>query len=79
MSNFIFTEIRTIFLSVTLVAVSAIVGLTYYNVNDRILMSKNIDAAIAKGVDPLSVSCSFVIQSDTICVAYAAAQGTSRK
>jgi len=38
-------------------------------------MSKNIDAAIAKGVDPVAVRCSFVQQTDTICVAYAAAQG----
>jgi hypothetical protein len=37
-------------------------------------MSKNIDAAIAKGVDPVAVRCSFVQQTDTICVAYAAAQ-----
>jgi hypothetical protein len=39
-------------------------------------MSKNIDAAIAKGVDPVAVRCSFVQQTDTICVAYAAAQGS---
>jgi hypothetical protein len=47
-------------------------GGTYYNINDRILMSKNIDSAIAKGMDPLSVRCSFVTNTDTICVAYAA-------
>jgi hypothetical protein len=35
-------------------------------------MSRNIDSAIAKGLDPISVRCSFVTNTDTICVAYAA-------
>lgn len=54
------------------VAVSAIIGITIFNVNDRVLMSKNIDSAIAKGMDPISVRCSYVTNTDTICVAYAA-------
>mgnify|MGYP003342836104 FL=1 len=65
-------DIRTLIISVTVVIVSAILGGTYYNINDRILMSKNIDSAIAKGMDPISVRCSFVTNTDTICVAYAA-------
>ena len=65
-------DIRTLIIAVTVVIVSAIMGGTYYNINDRILMSKNIDSAIAKGMDPLSVRCSFVTNTDTICVAYAA-------
>jgi hypothetical protein len=67
--------IRTGIISAGLVLIASIVGVTYYNVNDRVLMSKNIDAAIAKGLDPISVRCSYVTHSDTICVAYAAAQG----
>lgn len=59
--------------SVAVVILSAILSVTVYNVNDRILMSKNIDTAIAKGMDPLSVRCSFSRSDDTICVAYAAA------
>ena len=58
-----------------LVFIAMIFGATYYNVNDRSLMSKNIDAAIAKGLDPISVRCSYVTTTDTICVAYAASQG----
>ena len=65
-------DIRTLIIAVTVVIVSAIMGGTYYNINDRILMSKNIDSAIAKGMDPISVRCSFVTNTDTICVAYAA-------
>ena len=67
--------IRTGIISAGLVLIASIVGVTYYNVNDRVLMSKNIDAAIAKGLDPISVRCSYVTNTDTICVAYAAAQG----
>jgi hypothetical protein len=59
-------------LSVAVVVVSVIIGATVYNINDRNLMSKNIDAAIAKGVDPLSVRCAFASSSDMICVAYGA-------
>lgn len=56
------------------VLISLIVSVAYYNINDRILMSKNIDVAIAKGMDPLSVRCSYANNGDTTCVAYAAAQ-----
>jgi hypothetical protein len=65
-----------IIVATAIVFVTAIVSVTVYYVNDRALMSKNIDAAIAKGVDPVAVRCSFVQQTDTICVAYAAAQGS---
>ena len=65
-------DIKTIVIGVSTVIVSVIIGATYYNVNDRILMSKNIDSAIAKGLDPISVRWSFVTNTDTVCVAYAA-------
>lgn len=65
-------DFKTYIISVAVVVVSAILSVTYYQVNDRVLMSKNIDSAIAKGLDPISVRCSFATTSDTICVAYAA-------
>ena len=67
--------IKSGIIAVGLVILAVIVGATIYNVNDRALMAKNIDAAIAKGLDPISVRCSYVTNTDTICVAYAAAQG----
>ena len=66
-------ELKTLVIAMATVIISVVIGATYYNVNDRILMSKNIDSAIAKGLDPISVRCSFVTNTDTICVAYAAA------
>lgn len=68
-------DFKTMVIAGTIVIVSAIVGAVVYNVNDRILMSRNIDNAIAKGVDPLSVRCSFADGKDMICVAYGASQG----
>jgi len=68
-------DFKTIVIAGTIVIVSAIIGASVYNINDRMLMSRNIDNAIAKGVDPLSVRCSFADGRDMICVAYGASQG----
>jgi hypothetical protein len=67
-------DIIGVIVAVAIVFITAIISISVYYINDRALMSKNIDAAIAKGVDPVAVRCSFVQQTDTICVAYAAAQ-----
>jgi hypothetical protein len=69
-------DINTIVIAVTIIIVSAIIGASVYNINDRMLMSKNIDNAIAKGVDPLSVRCAFADGRDMICVAYGASHGS---
>jgi hypothetical protein len=68
-------DFKTMVISGTIVVVSAIIGASVYNINDRMLMSKNIDNAIAKGVDPLSVRCAFAHGRDMICVAYGASHG----
>lgn len=68
-------DFKTMIIAGTIVVVSAIVGAVVYNVNDRILMAKNIDNAIAKGVDPLSVRCAYADGHDMICVAYGASHG----
>jgi len=57
--------------SLTLVLLATIFGLGYYNISDRSLMAQNIDNAIAKGIDPLSVRCSYAKSDDIICVAFA--------
>lgn len=70
-------DVRTFIISVTIIIVSVILGATVYNINDRVLMAKNIDNAIAKSVDPLSVRCAYANPQDMICVAYGASQGHS--
>jgi hypothetical protein len=56
----------------SIVALAVIAGVAIYNINDRKLMSANIDTAISKGIDPVSVRCTYVKSDDVICVAYAA-------
>ena len=65
-------DILTIAISAVIVLCTAIIGGIVYNVNDRNNMAKNIEAAIAKGVDPLSVKCAYETGSNTICITYAA-------
>jgi hypothetical protein len=67
-------ELLTFIVCATIVIVSAVFSIGYYNINDRALMSKNISEAVAKGMDPLSVRCSYTNSTDTVCVAYAASK-----
>lgn len=60
----------------TLIIFALIGGRGYYSVVDRKLMSQNIERAIERGIDPLSVRCSYADSDDLVCVAYAAATGT---
>ena len=69
-------DIVTIAVSAVMVICTTIIGSIVYNVNDRNNMARNIEAAIAKGVDPLSVKCAYETGSNTICITYAA---TARK
>lgn len=62
----------TIATCITIIVVTAIAAIGYYNVNDRRLMSTNISEAVAKGMDPMSVRCSYSGSMDTVCIAYAA-------
>ena len=62
-------------LAITFVILTSIIAVCYYAMNDRKLMASNIEDAIAKGIDPLTVRCSYVRDYDTICIAHAAAGG----
>lgn len=68
----IFNSVFWIGLSVTIIVVAAIwSSVNYYNKSNE-LMAQNIETAISKGLDPLSVRCSYAVSTDNICVAYAA-------
>lgn len=62
----------TLVACVTVIVVTAIFSVAYYNINTAKLMSQNISEAVAKGIDPLSVRCSYANSTDNVCVAYAA-------
>jgi hypothetical protein len=49
---------------------TATVGYIVYNINDRNNMARNIEAAITKGVDPLSVKCAYETNVNSVCIAY---------
>ena len=59
----------------TIVILSIVAAVGFYALNDRKLMAANIESAIAKGIDPLSVRCTYARDYDTICIAHAAASG----
>ena len=65
-------EFTTLIVCTVIVALAAIIGIVWFNVHERSLMAENMNAAIAKGIDPLSVRCSYVQSHDLICVAFAA-------
>jgi hypothetical protein len=58
--------------SITVVLISVIVALCIYSLNERKLMATNIENAIGRGIDPLSVRCSYARGDDIICVTHAA-------
>lgn len=64
-SNFAIT------VGVTLVLLALIGSLMHYNIEERKLMASNIDSAVEKGVDPLSVRCSYAKSDDIVCVTFA--------
>ena len=66
-------NIITILCLSTLLAM-VLFAFTTYKIKDRELMSKNIQEAISKGIDPLTVRCSYASETDNICVAFASIQ-----
>jgi hypothetical protein len=68
----IIDEYNMVMIAITSVVLAAILGLSIYHINDRNLMAKNIDNAISKGINPMSVRCSYVRGDDPICIAFAA-------
>jgi hypothetical protein len=41
------------------------------SVSKRIIMANNIDNAIEKGIDPITVRCAYAPATDNVCLAYA--------
>jgi len=74
-TNTVFEQFRNnitnLIISFTIIITSGIISLAIYSFNDRSLMASNIETAMTKGVDPISVRCSYAAHDDSICVAYA--------
>ncbi len=65
------TEFITVIVCITIAVCSIVIGVFLSNINDRNNMAKNIEAAIQKGVDPISVKCSYETTPTSTCIAYA--------
>jgi hypothetical protein len=61
----------TYIICVCIVVCSGVAGLTVYNINERNNFAKNMESAIAKGVDPLSVKCAYEQSPTATCITYA--------
>jgi len=55
---------------IMIMAMTAIIAVSFNYVNDRNNMAKNIEVAISKGVDPLSVKCAYETNPTATCIAY---------
>jgi hypothetical protein len=64
-------NVITIVVCSTILIGSVIVGYIMYLINDRNNMARNIEAAIQKGVDPISVKCAYETDAKPVCMAYA--------
>ncbi len=78
MSNESNNKSYAVIFSITVIVISAIIAICIYGLNERKLMASNIENAISKGIDPLSVRCSYARGDDIICVTHAAS-GTRYK
>jgi type III secretory pathway component EscV len=67
-------EVLAFIIGAVLVAVTAIVCVTYYNLKKDEHLKSNVESAIVKGIDPLSVRCAYGY-SDTLCIVYATTHG----
>jgi CDP-diglyceride synthetase len=58
----------------TLIVITGIICLTFYNYFQTLAIKSNIESAIVKGIDPVAVKCAYS-SGDVMCVAYAVAHG----
>ena len=68
------SAVITAIVCLAIIIVSIVSSIATYNINDRNNMAKNIDSAIQRGVDPISVKCSYETNPTSTCLAYAIGQ-----
>lgn len=61
----------TAMVCIMILCMTAVISISLNFINDRNNMAKNIEAAIAKGVDPLSVKCAYETNPSATCISYA--------
>ena len=61
-------------LIIAVIVIVLISEVTYYEYSEMKSLERNVESAIAKGIDPVAVRCAYANKSDTICIAYAASR-----
>ena len=64
---------RSIVFSVLAVVITTILAGTFLLYSNLVSMERNIESAIAKGIDPMAVRCAYASEKDMVCVAFGAA------
>ena len=67
---------RVFTISVLLAIVSLIFSVTFYKYSELKSVERNVESAIVKGIDPITVRCAYASERDVVCVAYASATAT---
>ena len=67
---FMSKDVMTGIVCLTLLFGSIIASATIGNLNEQNNFAKNMESAISKGVDPLSIKCSYEKTPTSTCIAY---------
>lgn len=65
-------DLITVATCITIVLCTTVISGFNFKINTQNNMAKNIESAIAKGVDPVSVKCAYETNSNAVCITYAA-------
>ena len=68
--NFKQQNVYVFFGGLLALVLTVIIAFWNYKINENNLMSQNIQNAMSKGIDPLSVRCTYAADTDNICLAY---------
>jgi hypothetical protein len=66
-----FNDFKILVICLTIIFICGIAATSLHHKHESVLKSQNIDSAIAKGIDPLSVRCSYTNSQDMLCITYA--------
>lgn len=67
-------EVVTLIICISLIFAGIFAGACIYNINDRNNMAQNMESAIAKGIDPLSIKCAYETNANPVCITLAASR-----
>lgn len=62
------------------ICICVLIGcLTFYHYSENASMEKNIESAIAKGIDPIAVKCAYADRASNLCLVYSMQQSQASK